>query len=380
MKTKMSTKKVLILVLLVLIFACLFFISSLRSSSQRSAEQYPWTTDITVYNNTDKTFCRVWFDQPSIGLLSYIFTTDQLDPFMRLKPGEKIIVPNQYFSYGTYYLWLQECGTLIWDSSLIKGGTCGPEKDIQVGEPTGPSATQTVMAYPIEPAPTPLVTPQFTEQSGGLSGLYFYSSEDAQWVGNNSGVHYVHTLLRFYEDGLVIGTYLEFDELKELDYITSELAGELHHFNRYNALGKPNENGIELGGRKDFYIPGTLYQRRFAYGRYYIEGDQIWFTLTNEECHHSTLTDYEWVGSEEYVGVIEGDLLRLEKYPLLYERERGVVVEINANGPYGHKLYGRDNKNELVIERQIPDHTIYGGLYAGEEQTFQRVDIDFGDE
>ncbi len=381
MKTKMSTKKVLILVLLVLIFACLFFISSLRFSSQRSAEQYPWTTDITVYNNTDVDFCRIWF-QPNdthLPLRAYIFSKDQLENFEKLESNSSLKIEDVYLTYGLYNLWTQKCGTTLWNKSasiVVSGKVCGPETVIQLGEPIGLSATQTVLAYPIEPAPTPLVTPQFTKQTDGFSGIYFHSSEDAKWESSNTGTHYIHTLLRFYNDGLVIGTYLEFNELKGLGYVASELSDELHHFNRYNALGKPHEYGEDQNS-KPFFVPGTLYQRRLAYGHYYIEDDQIWFTLTTQECHHSTLTELEWNGSREYVGKIIGNTLELKTYSLRSDTNSELEIVI-SKGPYGHDYVSHINGG-FVIERYI-GYKHWDNFSVGAEQTFQRVDIDLGDE
>lgn len=380
MNNKSKAKKAIVLSLLALLLSGVCCISSvLKPSKPSGEEQAPWTITITIYNNTASSYCRVWFDQPTIGLFSYIFTRDQLDIFERLKPGESIVIPDMYFRYGTYYLWAQECGTLIWDSVLVSGDVCGPQKSIHVGEPTGPSATQTVIAYPPEAAPTPLVTPQFTEQSGGFNGLYFYGSEDTHWTESvpNGKTHYIHTLLRFYEDGLVIGTYLEFEEVKGLDYITLDLSNELHHFNRYNALGKPNEDGVYRGGVRDFFVSGTLYQRRLAYGRYYIENDQIWFTLTNQECHYSTLTEYEWEGSREYIGRIGDSTLELQTYALRSGGGKGLDIVIST-GPYGHD-YVEVVGGDFVIERYTGNQR-WDHIDSGEVQTFRRVDIELGDE
>ena len=311
---------------------------------------------------------------------AYLFYADQLDLFEHLEAGEKLEIKDVYIpgAFAFYNLWLQECGTALWNktgSVIISGKVCGPETIIQHGEPTGLFATQTAMAYPVEPAPTPLVTPQFTEHSGGLSGLYLHSSEEAQWTESipDGKTHYIHTLLRFYEDGLVLGTYLEHPEVNDIGYVTSELINELHHFNRYNTLGKPNENGIYRGGESDFYIPGTLYQRRFAYGRYYIEDDQIWFTLTNDECHHSTITQLEWEGSREYVGIIHEDVLQLKTYSLRGDHRSDVEATIYLE-LYGHMAIEVIN-GKFIIQRDTEEGA-WNHIETGAEQTFQRVEID----
>ena len=376
METKLNAKKTITFALSALLFAGLCCVSSvLRPSGYTSAQG---TTNITVYNNTDTSYCRVWFGDPSIGLRTYIFTRDQLGLFKQLKPEESLHIRDMYFDYGTYYLWLQECGTLIWDSHLKKGTICGPEKNIQVGVPSGPSATQTVMAYPIEPAPTPLIAHQITGGSSGLNGLYLHSSEASQWTESNTGiVHYVHTLLRFYDDGLVIGTYLDFEDIKESDYFRSEFVNDLIFFNRYNALGKPIEDGIYRGGVGNFYIAGTLYQRRLAYGRYYVEGNQIWFTLTNQECHHSTLTELEWEGSREYVGTIKDGILDLQTYSLRAPSGSELEIVISTD------LYGHDHVSHIKGDFEIQRDTQAGywdHIETGSEQIFHRIDIDLGDE
>ena len=270
MKNKSNVKKTIVFSLFALIFSGICCVGSiLKSSNSTSPEQYPWTTNITIYNNTDQAYCRVWFQSNDVHspLMAYIFDKDRLGTFERLKPGSTLTIEDGYLRYGFYNLWVQECGTTLWNkaaSIVVTGKVCGPETVIQVGEPTGPSATQTVMAFSVEPVPTPLVTPQFTKQPDGFSGVYFHSSEDTQWERKNGDIQYIHTLLRFYEDGLVIGTYLDLDEVKGIEYVTSELSSELHHFNRYNALGKPSEYGTNLGWNP-LFIAGTLQQRRLAY-------------------------------------------------------------------------------------------------------------------
>jgi len=218
MKAKETRKRLFVVFsLLVLSVSGLCCIGVLKSS-ERNAEPPPWSTTITVYNHTDKSFCRVWLDQPTVDPLSYVLTKDQLGFFESLDPGKNLTIEDAYFKFGVYDLWLLECGTTLWNHAAsigVSGEVCGSETTIHVGEPVGPSATQTAMAYSPEPAPTPLVTPQFSGQSGDLSGVYFFGSEDSQWTESIPGgkTHYIHTLLRFYEDGLVIATYLEFDEV-----------------------------------------------------------------------------------------------------------------------------------------------------------------------
>ncbi len=385
MKTKTNLKRHFILILLGLTCAFLVFAAdqSLRFAQRdrTSPDQYPWTTNITLYNNTDKDFCRIWF-QPNdehLPVRAYLFSADQLDLFERLKAGKTLNIKDIYLSYGLYHLWLQECGTTMLTSAgsiVLSGEICGPETVMQLGEPVGPSATQTVMAYSAEPAPTPLVTPPFTEQSISLTGIYFFGAEDAQWVSKTTGVHYVHTLLRFYEDGLVIGTYLEFDELKSIDYVVNELTSELHHFNRYNATGKPNEYGRDRS-QDSFYVPSTLGQKRFAYGRYYVTGNQIWFTLTDAECHHSTLTELEWDGSREYVGSITDNTLELQTYSLRADKRTDLGIVI-SKGFYGHDYVSQVNgKFEIV---RYTGYKRWDGMDTGDEQIFQRVDIELNDE
>jgi len=64
-------KKTIIFALFALLFIGLFCVvnSVLRPSGYPLAQG---TTSITIFNNTDTSYCRVWFGEPTIGLETYI--------------------------------------------------------------------------------------------------------------------------------------------------------------------------------------------------------------------------------------------------------------------------------------------------------------------
>ena len=152
----------IILFLIASIVFCRYSLSLLQAWGDSDNEP-PWTTTVTIHNNTDTSYCRAWFqiNDAHNPLLSYAFTQDKLGFFGRLDPGKTLTIEGEFFRYGFYDFWVQKCGTTLWqrvDAIVVSGRVCGPETTIQVGEPTVHSAAQTLMVYAYTAALTPLVT------------------------------------------------------------------------------------------------------------------------------------------------------------------------------------------------------------------------------